>query len=351
MKQNRGFSVLKAVIKHQLFFPLACFAIVLCVDSIIVKGFFNITLRNGILYGPIMSIFDRCSEIVILGVGMTLVVAASGGTDISVGSVLAFSGSVAVTMLGAGDVYKVPYIVAFLCALGVGALCGAWNGFLVSKLRIQPMVATLILFTAGRGLAFLFTEGLMPNVYVPSYSYLGGYFPGVIFPTPMFVAITVVILTWLVLRFTSLGMQIQSVGINRKAARLVGINPSRIIFFCFMFCGLLAGLAGVISTSRLSMIDANNAGLYIELDAILAVAIGGTSLAGGRFSLLGTVIGGVTIQCLTTSLLAMGVQSTTMPVYKAIAVVIIVVIQSPELKRWSGKLFSKKNSAEGSVAA
>jgi simple sugar transport system permease protein len=336
MKARNIKTIIKKITGFRLFLPLLCLAIVLVINLIKTPSFFEITIKNGVFYGYIIDIINRSSELIILAVGMTLVVAASGGTDISVGAVSAVSGAVCVYALvgsASSDTYRMPYVVALLLAALVGAACGAWNGFLVAKLNIQPMVATLILFTAGRGIAQVITQGFILYVRVEQFKFLGNSIPGIPLPTPIFVSIAVVLITYFVLKKTALGLYIQTVGINAKAARLVGLNSTLIKFLSYAFCGLLAGIAGMIITSRVYSIDANNAGLNIELDAILAVAIGGNSLGGGRFSLLGSVIGAITIQALTTSLYAMKVTADQLPVYKAIVVIIIVALQSPELRR------------------
>ncbi len=329
---------LKKLSKARLFMPLTCLALVLLVNLVVTPSFFEIELRNGVFYGYIVDIINRSSELVILAVGMMLVVAVSGGTDISVGATLALSGAVSVFILTGGqnsvNEYHAPYILGLLGGVLTGMLCGMWNGFLVAKMRIQPMVATLILFTAGRGIAQVLTGGFILYQRYEPFKYLGNNIPGSPLPTPVFVAVAVVLLTVLVLNKTSLRLFIESVGVNRKAARLVGIRSVRMQFLCYTFCGICAGIAGLIATSRVYSIDANNAGLNIELDAILAVAIGGNSLGGGKFSLLGSIIGAVTIQALTTSLYAMSVTADQLPVYKAIVVVIIVSLQSPGLKKF-----------------
>ncbi len=319
--------------KQPLFLPILCLCLVLLFNVIKTPAFFNISIQNGVFYGYIIDIINRSSELVIMAVGMTLVAASSGGADISVGAVSAVAGGMCIFALGSDSVYHIPYLAGFLLAMLTGIACGAWNGFLVAKMKIQPMVATLILFTAGRGIAQLLTEGQILYVRVESYKRLGAFLPGVPLPTPVFVAAIVVILTMLMLRYTALGLYIEAVGINRKAGRLVGLNSSLIIFLTYTFSGLCSGIAGMIITSRVYSIDANNAGLNMELDAILAVALGGNSLGGGKFSLAGSVIGAITIQALTTSLYAMKVTADQLPIYKAIVVVIIVSLQSPELKK------------------
>ncbi len=339
--------MIKKVTKYRLFWPLVCLFAVLVVNLIRTPDFFNISINSkGVLYGYLIDIINRSSELIILAAGMTVCVASSAGTDISVGSVMAVTGAVTCFLLGTGDAYNIPYVLAVLAGIAAATACGAWNGFLVAKLKIQPMVATLILFTAGRGIAQLITGGNILYIKVKNFKYLGSVLPGVPLPTPIFVAAAVVILTSVLLRKSALGMYVQSVGINAKASRLIGLNSTLIIFLTYAFCGLCSGIAGTIATSRIYSIDANNVGLNMEMDAILAVALGGNSLAGGKFSLAGSVIGAITIQALSTSLYSMGVSADQLPVYKAIVVIIIVSLQSKQFKKFF-KNFSQKQKIGG----
>ena len=240
-------------------------------------------------------------------------------------------------------------IIAVIAALLAAALCGAFNGFLVAKLNIQPMVATLILYTAGRGIAQLVTNGQITYIRVPSFQMAGGYIGKSPVPTPVLFAIVTVVIVALILKKTALGLYIESVGINGKAARLVGLNSTMIKFLTYVICGVLAGIAGLVASSRIYSADANNIGLNLEMDAILAVALGGNFLGGGKFSLIGSVIGAYTIQALTTTLYAMNVKADQLPVYKAIVVIIIVTLQSDVFKKFVANHRSKKVSvaAEG----
>ena len=258
---------------------------------------------------------------------MTLCVASSAGTDISVGAIMALSGAVSVYLLGSGETYAIPWIAAILIGLVVSVLCGMWNGFLV---------------TAGRGMAQLITGGNNLYVKVDSFKYLGGFLPHIPVPTPILVAIIVVILATLFLNKTATKLYIESVGINPRASRLFGLNSTKIIFITYAACGLCAGIAGMIATSRITSIDANNVGNLMELDAILAVALGGNSLAGGKFSVAGSVIGAITIQALSTTLYAMKVTGDQLPLYKAIVVIIIVTLQSPEFKKYLNRIKAKR---------
>ncbi|NLD47248.1 MAG: ABC transporter permease [Clostridiaceae bacterium] len=339
-------SIVKRLTQFQLFLPILCLFLVLVVNIIQTPSFFKITIQNGVFYGYIIDIINRASGLIVLAVGMTLVAAASGGADISVGAVSALCGGACVVVLGTGEIYQKPYVLGLLLALLAGLACGAVNGYLVSYLKVQPMVATLILFTAGRGIAQLITGSFILYVKPEQFGYLGAFIPKVPIPTPCFVALFVVFLTWLVLKKTALGMYIQSVGINNRASRLIGLNSRMIMFFTYVFCGLCAAVAGLISVSRTMSIDANNVGLNIELDAILAVAIGGNSLTGGKFSLAGSVIGAVTIQALTTTLYAMHVSADQLPLYKAVVVIIIVALQSPVVIKWFRSVKAGKSSAE-----
>jgi simple sugar transport system permease protein len=222
------------------------------------------------------------------------------------------------------------------------------------------MVATLILFTGGRGAAKVFADGQIDKVDVANYKFLGNFIQNsdghniVPIPTAIFIAAFMVLVTALVLRRTALGMDIQAVGINNRASRILGLNSSRIVFLCYVFCGVCAGIAGIIATSRIGGIDANNCGKLLELDAILAVALGGNSLAGGKFSLSGSVIGAVTIQALTTVLYSINVSADQLPLYKAVVVVVIVVLQSPELRPMvdravaSGRKLGRRKAGVGS---
>ena len=345
-------SKLKKITSARLFLPIVCLIAVLLINVIKTPDFFNITIRNGVLYGYVIDVINRASELVILAVGMTLVTAASGGQDISVGAVMAVA-AVCCQILsgGASSVteYQNSLIIAVIAALLAAALCGAFNGFLVAKLNIQPMVATLILYTAGRGIAQLVTNGQITYIRVPSFQMAGGYIGKSPVPTPVLFAIVTVVIVALILKKTALGLYIESVGINGKAARLVGLNSTMIKFLTYVICGVLAGIAGLVASSRIYSADANNIGLNLEMDAILAVALGGNFLGGGKFSLIGSVIGAYTIQALTTTLYAMNVKADQLPVYKAIVVIIIVTLQSDVFKKFVANHRSKKVSvaAEG----
>ena len=337
-------SKVKALSKKPLFLPIVSMILVMLVNIVydVAHGnsfynFFTITINNGILYGRIIDILNRGSEAAILALGMTLVVSASAGTDISVGSVMSLAGGVCCVLLaGYGNVnvnsYAVPLAVGVLAGILVACFCGAFNGFLVAYMKIQPMVATLILYSAGRAIGLLLCNSNIVYVNVPSFKFFGGYCG--IFPTPILITVMCVLAVVLVLRLTALSTYVQAVGINKNAARLSGYKSDMIIFICFVICGLFAGIAGIVATSRIYSADTNNIGLNLEMDAILAVALGGNSLGGGKFRISGSIIGAYTIQAITTTLYALGVSSAQAPVFKAIIVILIVAIQSPALKAY-----------------
>jgi simple sugar transport system permease protein len=217
--------------------------------------------------------------------------------------------------------------MALAASLGVALLCGLWNGVLVAGLRLQPIVATLILMVAGRGLAQLLTDGQIVTVYYQPFFFLGsGYLAGL--PFSLLVVAVVFAVTVLLMRKTALGLFIQAVGINPVAARLAGLRTASLIVFVYMFCSACAGLAGMLITSNIKSADANNAGLLLELDAILAVTLGGTSLAGGKFSLAGSMIGALIIQTLTYTIYSLGVPPEVNMVVKSVVVFVVCISQS-----------------------
>lgn len=328
-------NLFRGFFKSSLALPLMALFVLLMFNAFFVDDFFKIeVMDNGNLYGRPIDILYRASSLIILSLGMTFVIA-TGGIDISVGAVVAISSATCCVLLG-GDISGVPshpFFIAILCSLGVGILAGIWNGTLVAKFKIQAMVATLILMTAGRGIAQLMTDGQIITVYYKPFAYIGGNIPGVMLPTAMLIAVVMVILVILIDRKTSIGLMIQSVGINATAARYAGIKVTAVLFAVYIFSGFCAGCAGLIEGSLIRAADANNAGLNMEMDAILAVTLGGTLMVGGRYYIGGTIIGAITIQTLTTTMYAVGVSSDRLPAVKAIVILMIIVIQSEKFKQ------------------
>ena len=326
--------LIKKFTSSSLALPLAALGLLLLFNAIFVDGFFTIEMMdNGNLYGRPIDILYRASSLIILALGMTFVIA-TGGVDISVGGVVAISAAVCCLTLG-GDISGVPehpFIIAIIASLIAGVIAGCWNGFLVSRLKIQAMVATLILMTSGRGIAQLLTDGQIITVYYKPFSYIGGVIPGFMLPTSMIIALLMILLVLFLDRKTSLGLMIQSVGINQTASRYAGVKVTLVLFAVYVFSGFCAGTAGLIESSLIRAADANNAGLNMEMDAILAVTLGGTLMVGGRYYIGGTIIGAITIQTLTTTMYSIGVPSDILPAIKAIVILLIITIQSQTFK-------------------
>ena len=331
----------------QLLIPLIAIALLVIFNLIRDPSFFSIEIKtnntgNTVLAGNLVSIINGASELAILAMGMTLVTAACGGQDISVGAAAAIAGSVFVRIIrGAAPVTGGTVILAFLACCLVAMLFGAFNGMLVAIFRIQPMIATLILFTCGRSIAYWINGGATPTVDSPIITAIGSFIPGIPVPTPILIVILMGILFALVFRFTSLSLYIQTVGINQGAARLNGINASLIKLLAFLLLGACCAVSGVIGVSRLSLINHETLLINIEMDAILAVAIGGNNLGGGRFRMIGSVLGAYAIQMLTITLYAMKVPSTDVKAYKAIVIILLVVIGSPIVKQHMSRLWAR----------
>jgi simple sugar transport system permease protein len=316
---------------------LLILAAVLALNVAVFPGFFDIAFQNGRLYGNVIDVLNRGAPTALLAIGMTLVIA-TRGIDLSVGAVMAISGAVAAALSVAGHGWG----VALLGALGAGMMCGLWNGILVSVLRIQPIVATLVLMVAGRGIAQLITEGAILTFTEPGLIRLGaGSVVGI--PTPILIWLSMGALAILAVRRTALGLLIEAIGVNETASRLAGINARALLLTVYLISGFCAAMAGVIVAADIKGADANNAGLWMELDAILAVVIGGNSLLGGRFSILASLLGAMIIQSVNAAILLSGQPPEFNLVIKAVIIIAILVIQSPAVRH---ALYLLRASAE-----
>ena len=338
------------IFRCQIFIPIAALLLLALFNLIVDPSFYKITLGynsagDPVLSGNLMTILDYGSELAILAIGMTLVTAASGGQDISVGAGIAIAGSVVLRVLcgtnSRPDTLQAPIIVAFLISCVVAMLFGAFNGALVAYFKIQPMVATLILFTAGRSIAAWINNNELPIISDPTFKYFGGFIPGVPIPTPFFIAVICMIIMALVLKFTNLGLYTQAVGINESSSRLNGLNPAFIKFITFVILGLCVAVAGLIKVSRLSSINYSVIAKDIEMDAILAVALGGNSLSGGKFNMTASILGAYVIQFLTTTLYKFNVQSDALSAYKAVVVIVLVGLSTPVVREYLSSLGKK----------
>ncbi|WP_169950790.1 ABC transporter permease [Microbispora sp. H11081] len=319
-------------IRHRLFWPLVILAGLLLLNLFFTDNFFRIQMKDGHLYGSLIDIFRFGAPLILVSLGMTLVIA-TGGIDLSVGSVVAVAGALACLQIS--DLSDQNSVGGVLGAVGIAlvlsVILGAWNGFLVAGIGIQPIIATLILMVAGRGLAQLITDGQITTVNSSPYKLIGGGY-WLTLPFGIIIVAVVLALTAFLTRRLALGLLIESVGGNAEASRLSGISARGVLMMVYAFCALCAGIAGLMISSNVSSADGNNAGLWIELDAILAVVIGGTSLAGGRFSLGGTVLGALIIQTLTTTIYSIGVPPETTLLFKALVVTIVCLLQSPAFR-------------------
>ena len=301
---------------------LLSLALILFLNYLAFPGFFDIRLQDGRLFGSLVDVLNRGAPVIILAIGMTAVIA-SRGVDLSVGAVMAVSGAIAATLTVAG--YSLPVVI--VAALGTGLFCGLWNGLLVAYFDLQPIVATLILMVAGRGIAQLITEGSIITFTDPALIFFGtGSVLGI--PMPVLIAATLLVFAIMIVRRTALGLLIESIGVNRSASSYAGLNSKLLLFVIYAFCGLCAALAGIIVAADIRGADANNAGLWLELDAILAVVIGGTSLFGGRFSILMSALGAIIIQAMNTGILLSGFPPEYNLILKAVMIIVILLAQS-----------------------
>jgi galactofuranose transport system permease protein len=320
-------AVLFSVRGQKIFWTVGALALLLLFNQFFTPGFFRIQILDGHLYGSLIDVLNQGAKVMLLSIGMVLVIA-TGGVDLSVGAIMAISAAVSSRLLVSEHQ---PALVAIFAGLIASLAAGLWNGLLVAGFGIQPIVATLVLMVAGRGIAQLITEGQIINFLDPTMVYVGN---GHLFGLPFTLTIVLVTLgiTLFVVRGSALGLYIEAVGDNFEASRYSGVNARQVKFFAYMCSGLCAGLAGLVACSNIKSADANNIGLYLELDAILAVVIGGTSLQGGRFYLIGAVVGGLFIQALTTTLYARNVSSDISPVPKAVVIIIVCLFQSETVR-------------------
>ena len=319
---------MKSLVRHRLFWPIVALFALIVINTISRPSFLSITVNDGELYGSLIDILRNSAPLMLVGIGMTLVIA-TRGIDLSVGAIIAISGAMSLNFIANSGSPESLATVAIGIALGVGVslILGLWNGFLVSVVGIQPIIATLVLMLAGRGIAMLITQGQITTITSAPYAFIAsGYVFGL--PVAFYISLCAIVIAAVLVRRTAFGVLLEAVGINPTASRLAGIKSRGIIWIVYGISGLLAGAAGIIYSSNIMAADANNAGLNVEVDAILAVVIGGTSLAGGKFTLSGTVIGVLIIQTLTATVTFLGVPPAVTPLFKAIVVIVVCLVQS-----------------------
>ena len=343
----------ESIFKNKLAWAVVAELLILIVAGILEPSFFKIELNQttGMLYGSLIDIINRSAEITIIAMGMTMVIAL-GGTDISVGALVAVAGAFALKFLRwdvtmyptPGDYTVKPFILVILVPLVICTLMGLFNGVLIGKFKLQPIIATLILMVAGRGIAQIATNGKQFTTGYTPYRFIG---QGSMFALPFPIIITIVVcaVVMIFVRKTAFGTFVESVGVNPSASRVTGLKSDRIIMIVYTLTGFLSGIAGLIYSSRISSCDSNNAGVNYEMDAILAVVLGGTSMTGGKFSLTGTIIGSLIIRTITTLVYYFGITSESIMAFKAAIILVVIVIQSEPFSKWMATRSARKQKA------
>jgi ribose/xylose/arabinose/galactoside ABC-type transport system permease subunit len=357
--------VLKRLSESHLFWPLVAWLIILLFNAIVSPEFFRLgVIEDPVygkrLYGNLVDIFNNGAPLMLVAIGMTLVIA-TGGVDLSVGAVIAISAAMGAVLINpalgneliTNDILtrnetNTPLPLIVLANLGAGTLCGLWNGLLVSRARIQPMVATLILMVAGRGIAQLITNGQIMTIYYTPYFWFGnGFILGL--PVSIYIVALVLLLAWLLVRKTAIGLFIESVGINPRSTYYSGISEQNVKLLAYTFCGFCGAMAGLILSSYVHSADGNNNGLNYELDAILAVVMGGTLMTGGRFSLLASAIGAVVIWTFTVTVYSLGVPANALLAAKAVLVMVVILLYSDYTRRWISRFSERRGSQHGAA--
>ena len=343
----------ESIFKSKLAWAVIAELAILAVAGILRPDFFRIEYNatTGMFYGSMVDIINRSSEITIIAMGMTMVIAL-GGTDISVGALVAVAGAFALKLLRwdvteyptPGDYTVYPFVLVILVPLAVCTLMGLFNGILIGKFKLEPIIATLILMVAGRGIAQIATNGKQFTTGYTPFRFIG---QGSLFglPFPIILAVVICTAVMIFVRRTAFGTFVESVGINPSASRVTGLKSSKIIIIVYTLTGFLSGVAGLIYSSRISSCDSNNAGVNYEMDAILAVVLGGTSMTGGKFSLTGTIIGSLIIRTITTLVYYFGITSESIMAFKAVIILVVIIIQSEPVRKKLAVRKSRKQKA------
>ena len=290
---------------------------------------FNILVTPNFLNSQTLFVnISQVATIAIVAVGMTLVIA-TGGIDLSVGAVMALAGAMAPLIFTSPFAEANPHLglaLAIVIPILLAVLCGAFNGFMVSYLNVQPIIATLIFFISGRGIALVLTNGNLQTFMNPEFSYLGrGKILG--FPFQGYLILIIAVVVWWIVHCTVFGRQLLAVGGNEKAARLTGVPVNRVKIGAYVICAGLSGLAGLIVVAINSASDAARIGNLMELDAIAAAVVGGALLQGGKAPIFGAILGAVIIQLVKYTLLANGVADEVALIAKAGIIVMAVYLQ------------------------
>lgn len=329
---SRFREVLTGLLKSQYVWGVVAIVLLLAVNLAKDPGYLAITVgSSGHLVGNVIDILRAAAPIMMIAVGMCLVVA-TGGIDLSVGSVMVVAGAVSMEFLSAAPDTLGSAFAALGLVVVVSAALGAVNGVLVSVVGLQPFISTLVIMLAGRGLAKVITGGQNTTASNEAFRWIAnGYVLGL--PVVFLLALLIVIAVGLLVRRSALGLMLEAIGMDAKAARLAGVNRRALLFTVYIVGGVLAGIAGVFATASVMTVDVSRTGYQLELDAILAVVIGGTSLAGGKFNVTGAVVGAILIATLDKTVVFLGISSSATPAFKAIVIVALCLLQSERVRR------------------
>jgi simple sugar transport system permease protein len=331
------------LVRKQYFWGIIAIVLLLGINVLKDPTYLSITVSeaNGNLVGNLIDILRAAAPIMMIAVGMCLVIATSG-IDLSVGSLMVVAGAVSMETLKSADNTLGAALGALILALVIAAFLGAFNGFLVSIVGLQPFISTLVMMLAGRGIAKVITGGQNTAATNGSFRWIAnGYVFGL--PVVFLIAVLVVIAVGVLVRRSALGLMIEAIGMDPRAARLAGVNRKGLLLMVYSTSGVLAGIAGVFATASVMTVDVSRTGYQMELDAILAVVIGGTSLAGGKFSLSGAFVGSLLIATLDKTVVFLGISSSATPAFKAIVIVALCLLQSERVRA----LFRGRGLAQG----
>ncbi|MGO1258809.1 MAG: ABC transporter permease [Brachybacterium sp.] len=320
------------LIRRPYFWGIIAIALLLLINTLKDPGYLAVSYNEttGSLVGNIIDILRAAAPIAMISVGMCLVIA-TAGIDLSVGSLMAVSGAIAMEFLSSAGSSVGAAAGALALALLLGAALGAVNAVLVSIVGLQPFISTLVMMLAGRGLAKVITGGQNTAASNESFRWLAnGYVLGI--PVVFVLAVLIVIAVGLLVRRSALGLMIEAIGMDPKAARLAGVNRRGLLFAVYIASGLLAAVGGVFATASVMTVDVSNTGYQLEMDAILAVVIGGTSLAGGKFNITGAAIGALLIATLDKTVVFLGISSSATPAFKAIVIIALCLLQSQRVR-------------------
>lgn len=342
MSRPAPVAVLASLIRKPWFWGLIAIVVLLSLNMLKDPTYLSISVNpdNGHLVGNLVDILRAAAPILMISIGMALVIA-TAGIDLSVGSIMAVSGAVSMEFLKTvGDSNSLGVALAAIgLSVAVGALLGAVNGVLVAYVGLQPFIATLVLMMAGRGLAKVVTGGQNTAAASEPYRWVvNGFVVGL--PVVFLFAVAIVAIVGIVVRRSALGLMIEAIGINPKASRMAGIRPPGLLLTVYIVSGVLAAIAGIFAVGSVMTVDVSKTGYQLEMDAILAVVIGGTSLMGGKFSLGGAFVGGMLIATLDKTVLFLGISSSATPAFKAIVIVVLCLLQSQRVRGW----FSRRTS-------